>query len=123
MTLESRLTEKQLFDQLISSIVHSVWIALGKIKNPVNGKFERDLYQASISIDMLDMIYKRMDKSLSEAEEKYLGHILAELKMNYLEEKGGVRQSPDRKNEMKDQQDSTHPKENGSEESFRRKDA
>ena len=123
MTLESRLTEKQLFDQLISSIVHSVWIALGKIKNPANGKFERDLYQASISIDMLDMIYKRMDKSLSEAEEKYLGHILAELKMNYLEEKSGVRQSPARKNEMKDQQDSTPPNENGSEESFRRKDA
>ena len=35
MALENKLTEEQLFDQLISSLVHSAWVSLGKIKNPV----------------------------------------------------------------------------------------
>lgn len=83
MTLESNRTEKQLFDQLISSFVHSVWIALGKMKNPANGDTSVDLHQASLSIDMLDMLYKRMDGNLSEKEDAYLGHILSELKLNY----------------------------------------
>ena len=40
MTLESKLTEQQLFDQLISSLVHSAWVYLGKVKNPMNDKLE-----------------------------------------------------------------------------------
>ena len=31
MALESKLTEQQLFDQLISSLVHTTWVSLGKI--------------------------------------------------------------------------------------------
>ena len=42
MTEES-YTEKQLFDMLISQSVYGVWIALGKMKNPVTDKTEVDL--------------------------------------------------------------------------------
>lgn len=87
MPLESQFTEEQLFDNLISSLVHSVWVSLGKIKNPMTDKIERNLFAASMNIDMLDMLYKRMDGNLSEQEETYLTRILSELKMNYLEEK------------------------------------
>lgn len=87
MPLESQFTEEQLFDNLISSLVHSVWVSLGKIKNPMSDKIERNLFAASMNIDMIDMLYKRMDGNLSEKEEAYLSHILSELKMNYLEEK------------------------------------
>lgn len=87
MPLESKFTEEQLFDNLISSLVHSVWVSLGKIKNPMSDKIERNLFAASMNIDMIDMLYKRMDGNLSEKEEAYLSHILSELKMNYLEEK------------------------------------
>ncbi len=87
MPLESQFTEEQLFDNLISSLVHSVWIALGKIKSPMSDKIERNLFAASMNIDMLDMLYKRMDGNLSEKEDSYLSHILSELKMNYIEEK------------------------------------
>lgn len=83
MVLESNRTEEQLFDQLISSFVHSVWIALGKLKDPSSGKINIDLFQASMSIDMLDMLYKRMEGNLSEKEDAYLGHLLSELKFNY----------------------------------------
>lgn len=87
MPLESQFTEEQLFDNLISSLVHSVWVSLGKIKNPMTDKIERNLFAASMNIDMIDMLYKRMDGNLSEKEDSYLSHILSELKMNYLEEK------------------------------------
>lgn len=87
MALESKLTEEQLFDQLISSLVHSSWVSLGKIKNPLNDELERNLDQASIQIDMLDMLYKRMSGNLSENEDQYLNHLISELKMNFVEEK------------------------------------
>jgi len=87
MTLESKLTEQQLFDQLISSLVHSAWVYLGKIKNPMNDKLEKNVDQASVQIDMLDMLFKRMTDNMSEEEDKYLGHVIRELKMNFVEEK------------------------------------
>ena len=87
MPLESQFTEEQLFDNLISSLVHSVWISLGKIKSPMTDKIERNLFAASMNIDMLDMLYKRMDGNLSEQEDSYLSHVLSEIKMNYIEEK------------------------------------
>ena len=86
MTLESKLTEQQLFDQLISSLVHSAWVYLGKIKNPMNDKLEKNVDQASVQIDMLDMLFKRMTGNLSEEEDKYLGLVIHELKINFVEE-------------------------------------
>ena len=93
MTLESKLTEQQLFDQLISSLVHSAWVYLGKIKNPMNDKLEKNVDQASVQIDMLDMLFKRMTGNLSEEEDKYLGHVIRELKMNFVEEKNKPEES------------------------------
>ena len=93
MTLESKLTEQQLFDQLISSLVHSAWVYLGKVKNPMNDKLEKNIDQASIQIDMLDMLFKRMTGNLSEQEDQYLSHIIRELKMNFVEEKNNLEES------------------------------
>ena len=93
MTLESKLTEQQLFDQLISSLVHSAWVYLGKVKNPMNDKLEKNIDQASIQIDMLDMLFKRMTGNLSEKEDQYLSHIIRELKMNFVEEKNNLEES------------------------------
>ena len=93
MTLESKLTEQQLFDQLISSLVHSAWVYLGKVKNPMNDKLEKNIDQASIQIDMLDMLFKRMTGNLSEEEDQYLSHIIRELKMNFVEEQNNPEES------------------------------
>ena len=93
MALDSKLTEQQLFDQLISSLVHSAWVYLGKIKNPMNDKLDKNLEQASVQIDMLDMLFKRMTGNLSEDEDKYLSHIIRELKMNFVEEKNKPEES------------------------------
>ena len=95
MTLESKLTEKQLFDQLVSSLVHSAWVYLGTMKNPLNDKLEEE--QASIQIDMLDMLYKRMTGNLSDEEEKFFSENIRALKMNYIEQKN----NPNEKNSGK----------------------
>ena len=97
MTLESKLTEKQLFDQLVSSLVHSAWVYFGTMKNPLNDKLEQDLEQASIQIDMLDMLYKRMTGNLSDEEEKFFSENIRALKMNYIEQKN----NPNEKNSGK----------------------
>ena len=85
MTNES-YTEKQLFDMLISQSVYGVWIALGKMKNPVTDKTEVDLRSASLQIDMLEMINSRMEASLDKNEKEYMDKVLSELKMNFVEE-------------------------------------
>ena len=85
MTDES-YTEKQLFDMLISQSVYGVWIALGKMKNPVTDTTEVDLRSASLQIDMLEMINSRMEASLDKNEKEYIDKVLSELKMNFVEE-------------------------------------
>ena len=122
MTLESKLTEQQLFDQLISSLVHSAWVYLGKIKNPMNDKLEKNVDQASVQIDMLDMLFKRMTGNLSEEEDKYLGHLISELKMNFVEEKNkpeesdsseSIEEKPKDENDLKPEADKTEGKTKG----------
>jgi len=95
MPLESKFTEQQLFDQLISSMVHTTWVSLGKIKSPITDKIEKDLHMASVNIDMVDMLYKRMDGNLSESEDKYISQILSELKSNYIHDKSQTSGSHD----------------------------
>lgn len=101
MSLESQLTEEQLFYSLIASLEHSVWVSLGKVKNPANDKIDRNLYAASMNIDMIDMLYKRMQGNLNEQEEGYIGRILSELKMNYVDEKKKGDDEPEEKTEAK----------------------
>lgn len=87
MPLESKNTEIQLYNQLISSLVHSVWVGLGQTENPLSNQKTIDLDQAATNIDMLDMLFKRMDGNLTEPEEQYLDDILRELKAVYYQMK------------------------------------
>ena len=61
----------------------------------MNDKLEKNIDQASIQIDMLDMLFKRMTGNLSEEEDQYLSHIIRELKMNFVEEKNNPEKSND----------------------------
>ena len=60
-------------------------MSLGKLQNPVSGETSIDLSQASIQIDMLDMINNKKHASLTDEEREYIDKVLAEAKMNYLE--------------------------------------
>ena len=58
-------------------------------------EIERDLDQAQLSIDMLDMLEAKTRGNLTDEEKKYLGEVLKELKLNYVDEK--AKDKPDEK--------------------------
>ena len=78
--------EQQLFMYLVGTFQSSVWIALGKMKNPMTDKIERNLEQASYYIDLLGMLQSKTKGNVSEYEEQMLINTVSELKMNFIEE-------------------------------------
>lgn len=97
MSKDQPTPEEQLFVQLVSSLATGTWIAMGKLANPATGKVERNLLQATYSLDTLDMLAKRMRGNLADWEQSYLSQVLTDLKMNYLDEqrKGESEQAAD----------------------------
>ena len=75
-----------LFMQLIIQNQQIALMAMGKIKNPVTDKIDRNLEHAKIYIDTLDMLLAKTKGNLSEYEEKFLVETLKELKLNYVDE-------------------------------------
>ena len=75
-----------LFMQLIIQNQQIAMMAMGKIKNPVTDKVERNLEHAKIYIDTLDMLLAKTKGNLSEYEEKFLAETLKDLKLNYVDE-------------------------------------
>ena len=78
--------DELLLTQLILMFQTAAFQQMGKIKNPLLEKMERDLQQAQISIDMIDMMHRKMQGNLSPGEEKLLKNVLQELRLNYVDE-------------------------------------
>ncbi len=75
-----------LFITLVQQYQMQAWISLGKLKNPVTDKIERNLDLAKMSIDMLDMLKEKTRGNLSQEETRLLDQTLADLKLNYVDE-------------------------------------
>jgi len=75
-----------LFMQLVMQNQQIAMMAMGKIKNPVTNRIERNLDYAKVSIDTLDMIKAKTKGNLSDYEEKFLIEALKDLKLNYVSE-------------------------------------
>jgi hypothetical protein len=75
-----------LFFSLVMTFQAAAMQQMGKLKNPISDKIERDLQQAQLSIDILDMLEEKTRGNLSEDENKLLKGILQELKLNYVDE-------------------------------------
>ena len=104
MAEEQLKKEDQLFIHLVNTFVQSAWISLGKVKNPVTDKLDRNLEQATYYIDLLDMLQTKMKGNLSEWEEQYIIHSLSELKLNFIDEqKKGSEQTVDSDNDKVDE--------------------
>ncbi len=76
----------QLFFYLISSFEMSALVQMGKIKNPATDKLEKDLMQAQLSIDIIDMMKEKTEGNLNDDEKKFLDNMIAQLKLNYVDE-------------------------------------
>lgn len=84
--MDSKEKNTQLFMYLVGSFEMSAMMAMGKIKNPMTDKTERDLTQAQFSIDIMDMLKEKTKGQLSEYEAKFLDNTLGQLKLNYIDE-------------------------------------
>ena len=85
-----------LFIQLVSMFQGAAWQAMGKLKNPVTDKIERDLEQARTSIDMLAMLRTKMEGNLTDEEKRLLDQVLADLRLNYVDEINKSKTEPDK---------------------------
>lgn len=86
MSEDKPSADEPLLLHLVSTFTQSAWIAMGKLKNPATDKIERSLDGASLYIDLLDMIQRRMKGNLSDWEERFLDSTISNLKLNYMEE-------------------------------------
>lgn len=77
---------QKLFIQLVLQNQQMAMISLGKVKNPVSDKLDKNLDYAKISIDTLDMLLQKTRGNLSKYEEQLLSETINQLKIIYVEE-------------------------------------
>lgn len=82
-----------LFFNLVMIFQSEAMRQMGKIKNPMTDKIDRDMDHAQFSIDMLDMLAARTKGNLAKEEEEFLNHVIRELKLNYVDEVNKDRQA------------------------------
>ena len=76
----------QLFIQLLYIFHASAMQSMGKLKNPVTEKVERDLAQANQSIEMIEMLKEKTKGNISEELSRAVDAFLTELRLNYVDE-------------------------------------
>jgi len=79
--------QEHLFLQLIFMFQTAAMQHMGKLKNPLTDTIDRDLDQASVAIDILDMLKQKTKGNVTEEEARMLDTVLSTLKLNYVEER------------------------------------
>ncbi len=93
---------KQLFFSLIYSFQMQTMMQLGKLANPVTGTIEKELDGAQVTIDMLDMLKAKTKGNSSEDEIRFLDQVIADLKLNYVEERDNESKASQSKEKAED---------------------
>jgi len=71
---------------LVLSLQAAAFQQLGKVKNPLTDRLERDLEQARATIDVLEMLKAKCRAGTAEPVLRLLDTAVMELQMNYLDE-------------------------------------
>jgi hypothetical protein len=79
--------QQLLFMMLVQQHEQIAMMGMGKIKNPVTDKAERELKSAKYAIDTLVMLEKFTEGNLPNELSAYLRQILTNLRLNYADEK------------------------------------
>ncbi len=111
-----------LFLQLIMTFETAAWQQMGKIKNPLTDKIERDLNQAQLSIDMLDMIKAKTLGNLTDNEVRVLDKAVSELKLNFVDELEKERKEREKKAQEKAREEKETTPEGGKKEKPKEKE-
>ena len=82
------------FFALVLMFNQSVMLHLGKMANPATGKAERNLVQAKMAVDILEMLSKKTKGNLDKEEEKLISNVLADAQLNYASEAAKPAETP-----------------------------
>lgn len=85
-TSSERGRDAALFLQLVLGLQQAAMMALGKLMNPVTSKIDRNLEAARNTIDTLGALEVRTRGNLEDDEQRVLSQVLADLRLNYLDE-------------------------------------
>lgn len=98
--MDKNNSNELLFMQLVLQNQQLAMMSMGKLKNPVTDKIDRNLEFAKMSIDTLDMIVTKTKGNLSEYEEKFINEVIKDLKLNYVDEANKDKKAGDIKPEQ-----------------------
>ncbi len=85
---------QMMFIQLVSMFQAAALQQMGKLKNPGTEKIEKNMEQAQLSIDLIDMLKDKTKGNLLPDEERFLNGVLQDLKLNYVDELAKETPSP-----------------------------
>jgi len=98
--MDKNNSNELLFMQLVLQNQQLAMMSMGKLKNPVTDKIDRNLEFAKMSIDTLDMIAVKTKGNLSEYEDKFLNEVIKDLKLNYVDEVSKDKKAGESKSEQ-----------------------
>jgi hypothetical protein len=83
---EEAMMREMLFLHTVAMFQAAAMQQLGKLPDPAGGEIAKDLAQAKITIDILDVLKEKTKGNLSKTESEFLDKVLFELHMNYVDE-------------------------------------
>ncbi len=88
MTTQNEVNTEKLeatFSMLAMSIASSALMSMGLTADPNSGKMEPDKNVARFNVDLLVMLKEKTKNNLSQEESDFLGQILQDLQMKFLQ--------------------------------------
>lgn len=79
--------EQNIYDLLkffISTLVANAWFFMGLIAHPETKEIKKDLKQAKVAIDVISLLFEKMQDNLQELEKKEIRAVIADLQINYI---------------------------------------
>jgi len=75
------------FNILVMMLASQAMMTMGKIKNPMTDKVEKDLMASQAMIDMLVALQEKTKGNLTNEEQGYLDNTVKDLRLNFIVER------------------------------------
>ena len=94
--MENNLNDKNalMFYSLVQDFHMRGMVYLGKLKNPMTDKIEKNLEAVQVIIDMLAMLKEKTKGNLKDDENRYMDQALMDLRLNYVDEAAKEKEAP-----------------------------
>lgn len=86
------------FMSIVLMLASACWQQLGKVPSPVTGKMEKDVKNAQVTIEILEMLRNKTKGNLTPEEEKLINNTIADLQINYADEAAKTPPPDEKKN-------------------------